>query len=233
MKKILLFMLFFVIGLYFFLPYEILYRNALEHILKDKDVAISYEIADASATEVQFSSISIPVMGRDIVFRDVVLDITPFKYLFARNLAKIHTDGASLYISRKGDIYNLIINLDDFGHEDMGRASITLSGDISVSQERIERGNLDMLAENIDFQFGGTNHQISSVEASVKIDEGKIYIKDFILDGPLKLKADGTVLPNHRVPQMSVFDIAIRYGYGDFEGQKKFRGTLKEVLMFF
>ncbi len=120
MKKVLLFLASFLIGIYLFLPYDVLYSRALETLTKGNRIHLEYELSDASALKVSFSNVSIG-RGKEVFALDnVTLRVTPLAYIFKGAIGYITTNGARVQVLKKDGLLDLVFDIRNFHNKILG-----------------------------------------------------------------------------------------------------------------
>ncbi len=226
MKKVILFAASFLLGMYLFLPYDLLYRRAIESAAPP----LEFEIRDASALRVEFSRVSAGIGGRSLTLDDVAFEATPLRYLFTGALGRLSAPGMVVSISRKGDSLDIVFDVRDFRNRAFGEASITLGGHLLIGGDQIREGRIELLLKDLTLPAARGGILLEEVSGSGDIENGRLTIKDLTVKGPLDLSASGTVLLNYRVPELSMLDILVKYKMGAFEGTQKLKGTVKKAL---
>ncbi len=230
MKKVLLFAVSFVVGLYLFLPYETLYARALEGLTRRVRVPIGYEISDASALKAVFTDVSVGVGSEALELGEVVLRITPLGYVLRGSLGRVTTEGASVQVFRKEGLVDLVFNLDKFRNKLLGEGTLTLKGHVLVGGDQVKDGRIDLLVKDLKVPAAGNGIVLKEVSGNGDIDNGRLLIKDLTVKGPVDLRATGTVLLNLKAPDMSMLDISVKYKMGAIQGTQKLKGTVKSAL---
>ncbi len=230
MKKVLLFLASFLIGIYLFLPYDVLYSRALETLTRESSVPLEYELSDASALKVAFSNVSIGRGKEVLTLDDVVLRVTPLAYIFKGAIGYITTKGARVQVLKKDGLLDLVFDIKNFHNKILGDGSLTLKGHILVGQDQVKDGKIELLVKNFKVPAPGSDILLKEVSGSGDIDNGKLLIKDLTIKGPMDLSATGTVLLNYRTPEMSILDISVKYRMGALQGSQKLKGTVKSAL---
>jgi len=230
MKKILLFAVSFLVGLYLFLPYDLLYARALEGLTEGRRIPIGYELSDASALKAVFSEVSIGSGSRALELKDVVLRITPLEYVFKGALGHVTTGGARVQVLKKDGLFDLVFDIRDFHNKILGDGSLTLKGHLLVGEDQVKDGKLDLLLKDFKVPVPGSDIILKEVSGSGNIDNGRLVIKDLTVKGPVDLSATGTVLLNYKAPEMSMLDISVKYKMGALQGSQRLKGTLKSAL---
>lgn len=230
MKKVLLFLASFLIGIYLFLPYEVLYSRALETLTRESSVPLEYELSDASALKVAFSNVSIGKGKEVLTLDDVVLRVTPLAYIFKGAIGYITTKGARVQVLKKDGLLDLVFDIKNFHNKILGDGTLTLKGHILVGQDQVKDGKIELLVKNFKIPAPGSDILLKEVSGSGDIDNGKLLIKDLTIKGPVDLSATGTVLLNYRTPEMSILDISVKYKMGALQGSQKLKGTVKSAL---
>ncbi|NOY39605.1 MAG: hypothetical protein GXO95_05115, partial [Nitrospirae bacterium] len=230
MKRVLLFLASFLIGIYLFLPYDVLYSRALETLTRGSSVPLEYELSDASALKVVFSNVSIGRGKETLTLDDVVLRVTPLGYIFKGSLGYITTAGARVQVLKKDGLLDLVFDIKNFHNKILGDGTLTLKGHILVGQDQVKDGKIELLVKNFKVPAPGSDILLKEVSGSGDIDNGKLLIKDLTIKGPMDLSATGTVLLNYRTPEMSILDISVKYKMGALQGSQKLKGTVKSAL---
>ncbi|NOZ25059.1 MAG: hypothetical protein GXO94_03075 [Nitrospirae bacterium] len=230
MKKILLFAVSFLVGIYLFLPYDLLYSRALGSLTQRVRVPLAYDISDASALKVVFSDVSVGSGRGTLELEDVVLRITPIGYVFNGMLGRITTPGVEVQVFKKDGLFDLVFDIVNFRNRMLGDASLTLKGHVLVGEDQIKSGKIDLLVKNFKVPASGSEILLKEVSGSGDIDNGRLMIKELTVKGPVDLRATGTVLLNHKAPEMSMLDISVKYKMGALQGSQKLKGTLKSAL---
>ncbi|HEC98348.1 MAG TPA: hypothetical protein ENI58_09410 [Nitrospirae bacterium] len=230
MKKVLLFLASFLIGIYLFLPYDVLYSRALETLTKGNRIHLEYELSDASALKVSFSNVSIG-RGKEVFALDnVTLRVTPLAYIFKGAIGYITTNGARVQVLKKDGLLDLVFDIRNFHNKILGDGTLTLKGHILVGQDQVKDGKIELLVKNFKIPASGSDILLKEVSGSGDIDNGRLLIKDLTIKGPVDLSATGTVLLNYRTPEMSILDISVKYKMGALQGSQKLKGTVKSAL---
>ncbi len=230
MKKILLFLASFLIGIYLFLPYDVLYSRALETLTKGSRIPLEYELSDASALKVVFSNVSIGSGKEALTLDDVVLRVTPLGYIFKGAIGYITTAGARIQVLKKDGLLDLVFDIKNFHNKILGNGTLTLKGHVLVGQDQVKDGKIELLVKDFKLPASGTDILLKEVSGSCDIDNGRLLIKDLTIKGPVDLSATGTVLLNYRTPEMSILDISVKYKMGALQGSQKLKGTVKSAL---
>ncbi len=230
MKKVLLFLASFLIGIYLFLPYNVLYSRALETLTKGSRIPLEYELSDASALKVVFSDVSIGRGKEALTLDDVVLRVTPLAYIFKGAIGYITTKGARVQVLKKDGLLDLVFDIRNFHNKILGDGSLTLKGHILVGQDQVKDGKIELLVKNFKVPASGSDILLKEVSGSGDIENGRLLIKDLTIKGPVDLSATGTVLLNYRTPEMSILDISVKYKIGALQGSQKLKGTVKSAL---
>ncbi|GMT47921.1 MAG: hypothetical protein IEMM0007_1487 [bacterium] len=230
MKKILLFLASFLIGIYLFLPYDVLYSRALETLTAGSRIPLEYELSDASALKVVFSNVSIGRGKEALTLDEVVLRVTPLAYIFKGAIGYITTAGARIQVLKKDGLLDLVFDIKNFHNKILGKGSLTLKGHILVGQDQVKDGKIELLVKNLKVPASGSDILLKEVSGSGDIDNGRLSIKDLTIKGPVDLRATGTVLLNYRTPEMSILDISVKYKMGALQGSQKLKGTVKSAL---
>ncbi len=230
MKKVLLFLASFLIGIYLFLPYNVLYSRALETLTKGSRIPLEYELSDASALKVVFSDVSIGRGKEALTLDDVVLRVTPLAYIFKGAIGYITTKGARVQVLKKDGLLDLVFDIKNFHNKALGNGTLTLKGHILVGQDQVKDGKIELLVKNFKVPASGSDILLKEVSGSGDIENGRLLIKDLTIKGPVDLSATGTVLLNYRTPEMSILDISVKYKIGALQGSQKLKGTVKSAL---
>ncbi|HDH01779.1 MAG TPA: hypothetical protein ENH17_01470 [Nitrospirae bacterium] len=230
MKKVLLFLVSFLLGIYLFLPYNVLYSRALETLTAGSRIPLEYELSDASALKVVFSDVSIGSGRETLTLDNVILRVTPLGYIFKGAIGYITTPGARIQVLKKDGLLDLVFDIKNFHNKILGDGSLTLKGHILVGQDQVKDGRIELLVKDFKIPTSGSDILLKEVSGSGDIDNGRLSIKDLTIKGPVDLNATGTVLLNFRTPEMSILDISVKYRMGALQGSQKLKGTVKSAL---
>ncbi len=229
MKKITLFFIAFLAGLFFFFPYKSLYSKEFRSFIKENNLPITFEVSKASIKKADFSKIVIMIDGRPLVLNDVKFKFTPVDYLLNKNAGVFSTTGVEVEYIKREQSYHLGFNIKDFRNVFFGQAIITSNGNIVTSKNNLKDGNIYLFVKNIELPLGGGKILINEIDGNIKIEKGEIHLNDLTVKGPLDIQLKGTISPNFRSLDMSMINIKIRYKMGENTMEHSIKGTFNEL----
>ncbi len=162
------FLIFFIVFFFAFLPYDKIYSYAIGKIIKKNNVNVLCNIEKASAFEIYFKNIAFAFGGQNFSIKDIRLKLNPL-FFASSNLAKVD-------IEKNRAMFKVVRQSKNYVVEGYFYSSILKN----------------MLPEPFKNLFTDMNGK-NSLIANVSFSNGSLIIDNLNINGDFSLKAEGYV----------------------------------------
>lgn len=225
MKKFIIFIASFIIGLILFLPYKFLYTYATDKITTRYKIPLVYKIDKAHLFSVRYKDLKLNLPNMPLNLPPTKLSVNPIGYFTDGNFCYIHSSNIKGNIKALKNVYLFSLNINNL--KDLPIKGLLLDGllKFDVSKD-YNSGNLVVSLTKLKLPLMTGAVDINKVWGKIRFQNHRINIEELSIGKPLNIKIKGFVMPNLKRIDDSYANLTI-----NLHGKKsKIKGPMKNLL---
>lgn len=232
MRKLVIVIFSFFVGLILFLPYKTIFTYTTDILTSKYNIPLNYQIDNAFLFNAKYSKLQLNLHNSPVSIPDVNVNVNPIRYLFKGTLCRINTKGLQAEIKRLKDIYTMDLKIENFKSPSF--KNILLNGTIHIEIENKNRqsGILMVEIEDIKIPVTGSTLTLKKVSGKGRFQKGRITVEELRIDGPPDLEITGFIIPNIRTPGNSTVNLDVIIKSNGNKIKQKVKGQLRNLLQY-
>ena len=232
MRKIIIALVSFMMGMVLFLPYRTIFTYATERIISEYNIPLTYRVDRAFLFSATYRGLSLGLSDRDISLPETTLRITPLGYLSDATVCRIHSEGIDAVIRSLKGAYVIDLRMSSFRVPSLD--NVTLKGTIKIEVAREDRGtgNISVDLTDLRLPLMGSTIKLKKVSGKGSFRKGRITIEGLSIRGGQDIDIKGFLIPNHRAFENSTVNLDVVIKSNGSKTNQKIRGQLKNLLRF-